>query len=62
MDNHDAIKKMVEAYKLLGMAMTPCTQGTPLHLMGQARDIIYDVGENKFGKEFIEELRKSEAV
>ena len=62
MDNHDAVKKLAEAYKTLGLAMAPCTQGTPLHLMGQARDIIYDVGENKFGKEFINELRRSEAV
>ena len=62
MDNHDAVRKLAEAYKTLGMSMTSCTQVTPLYLMGQARDIIYDVGENKFGKEFVEELRKSEAV
>ena len=62
MDNHDAIKKLTEAYKILGMAMTNCTQGALLHLMSQARDLIYDVGENKFGKEFINELRQSEAV
>lgn len=62
MDNHDAVKRLAEAYRILGMAMTPCTQGVPLHLMSQARDIIYDVGENKFGKEFINELRQSEAV
>lgn len=62
MDNHEAVKKMAHAYKTIMLAMNACAQGTPLHLMGEARDIIYEVGENKFGKEFINELRQSEAV
>ena len=56
MNNHDAVKRMAEAYKLLGLADTYATNIVVIDSIRMARDIIYTVGESKFGKEFIEEV------
>lgn len=61
MTNHDAVKKMGEAYKALGIAIRQCDRPHISHLIQTARDMIYDVGDGKFGKEFIDELHYSEA-
>jgi hypothetical protein len=61
MDAHDAIKKMAHAYKTARLAVTHCTQGQVLSRIEEVRDIIYEVGEQKFGKDFINELHYTEA-
>jgi hypothetical protein len=60
MDAHEAMHRMIDAYKTQNLAMQYCDNSTALSLMADVRDTIYAVGEKKFGKEFISTLRNSQ--
>lgn len=60
MDHHEAVHKMVEAYRTQMLAINYCDNSAGRILMSQVRDIIFEVGEKKFGREFISTLHSSQ--
>ena len=60
MTAHEAIHIMADAYRTLNYAMNFCTNAQALKLMSDVKDKIYEVGEKKFGREFVATLRESQ--
>ena len=58
MTNHDACKKMAKAWKHLRMAEATCASGIVIDNIRIAADFIYEVGEEKFCKEFADEIKQ----
>ena len=57
MDNHESIKRMAIVWKLLRQAIDINTCSRVFDCLDEASNHVYEVGEKKFGKEFIDEVK-----
>lgn len=60
MTSHDAVKMMVEIYRLLSIADNHSTNVTAIDNIRTAMELVYEVGEGKFGEDFLRELEQTQ--
>ena len=57
MDSHDAVKRMARAWKCVQTASQLVTCPRATDYLAEAEKHIYEVGEGKFGHDFIQEVK-----
>jgi hypothetical protein len=57
MTNHDAVKRMARVWKLLQTVSELVVSSRAIDCLDEIRKHVYEIGEQKFGKEFIEEVK-----